>query len=245
MPQADAKIRLHIDAPLSEGAAIALSRDQAHYLFSVMRRSVGDAVLVFNRRDGEWRAHVVEAGKRAGVLHAAAQTREQAEGPDLWLCFAPIKKARTDFIAEKACEMGCTRLVPVFTRHTNADRVRVDRLRAHAVEAAEQCGLLSVPEVVEPVSLDALLADWPGDRALMFCDESGAGAPAAEVLRKAGPGPWAVLIGPEGGFAAEEAARLTALPYAHAVSLGPRILRADTAAVAALAVWQTVLGDWT
>ncbi len=244
MPQAGAKIRLHIDAPLGSGVAVVLPRDQAHYLFGVMRRGVGDRVLVFNGRDGEWLTEIVEATKRAGVLSCQEQTRPQETGPDLWLCFAPIKKARTDFIAEKACEMGCSRLVPVFTQHTNSDRVRVDRLRAHAIEAAEQCGLVSVPEVAEPVALDALLADWSAGRALMFCDESSAGAPASEVLRSAGPGPWAVLIGPEGGFAAEEAARLSALHYAHAVSLGPRILRADTASVAALAVWQSVLGDW-
>ncbi len=248
MSQNRPKIRLYVDADLGESAQVLLDRDQAHYLGGVMRQSAGDCVALFNGRDGEWAAEIAAITKRSAALTCRERVRAQEAPPDLWLCFAPIKKARTDFIAEKACEMGCRRLVPVFTRHTNSDRVRVDRLTAHAVEAAEQCGLLLVPDVAEPVSLEALLADWPEDRALMFCDESGAGAPAADVLRKAGHGPWAVLIGPEGGFSAEEASRLRAMAEAgagmHAVSLGPRVLRADTAAVAALTVWQTVLGDW-
>ena len=164
--------------------------------------------------------------------------------PDLWLLFAPVKKARTDFIAEKACELGCRRLVPVFTANTNAERVNTDRLRAHAVEAAEQCGLVSVPEVAEPVALAALLERWPADRQILFCDETGPRPPATEVLRRADPGPWAVLTGPEGGFSPDETLMLYKNPAAHAVSLGPRILRADTAAVAALALWQSALGDW-
>lgn len=245
MAQADPKIRLYVDASLGVQTGVLLGREQAHYLFAVMRRTAGDHVLIFNGHDGEWLAEVAEAGKRGGVLACLRRTRTQATGPDLWLCFAPIKKARTDFIAEKACEMGCSRLVPVFTQHTNSERVRTDRMHAHAVEAAEQCGLMSVPTVAEPVALGTLLSDWPEERALMFCDESGTGAPATEALRAAAPGPWAVLIGPEGGFSMAEGARLRALPFAHAVSLGPRILRADTAAVAALTVWQTVLGDWT
>ena len=166
----------------------------------------------------------------------------QGMAPDLWLLFAPVKKARTDFIAEKACEMGCRRLVPVFTAHTNAERVNTDRLRAHAVEAAEQCGLVSVPEVAEPVALTALLERWPADRQILFCDETGPRPPAVEVLRRADPGPWAVLTGPEGGFSPEETLMLYKNRLAHAVSLGPRILRADTAAVAALALWQSTLG---
>ena len=244
MTQHSAKIRLHLDAPLAPGAEVELARDQAHYLVSVMRRGRGDRLLVFNGRDGEWLAEIAEAGRRGGVLRLVDPVREQDSLPDLWLLFAPVKKARTDFIAEKACEMGCRRLVPIFTRHTNSERVKVERLRAHAVEAAEQCGLLSVPEVAEPVALDRLLDGWDPARRIFFCDESGTGAPAAEMLRNADPGPWAVLIGPEGGFAPDEAARLRALPFAHAASLGPRILRADTAAVAALALWQATLGDW-
>lgn len=244
MAQTVAKIRLFVEADLGFDDAVALSRDQAHYLFTVMRRGVGDALLVFNGRDGEWRAEVAEAGRRAGALRCVAQIRPQVEAPDLWLLFAPLKKMRTDLVAEKASEMGCRRLVPVFTRHTNAERIKAERLRAHAIEAAEQCGLVAVPEVAEPTTLERILATWPSERRLLFCDESGDGLPVAGRLAEVGPGPWAVLIGPEGGFAPDEAARLRALPFAHAVSLGPRILRADTAAVAALAVFHSVLGDW-
>jgi len=244
MAQDGAKIRLYLDAPLAQGAVVELAREQAHYLFAVMRQGVGARILVFNGVDGEWLAEVADAGRRGGSLRLAGRTREQDSPPDLWLLFAPVKKARTDFIAEKACEMGCRRIVPVFTRHTNSERVNVERLRAHAVEAAEQCGILTVPEVAGSVSFERLLDGWDASRRILFCDESGAGRPAAEVLRAAGPGPWAVLTGPEGGFAPEEAARLRALPFAHAASLGPRILRADTAAVAALALWQASLGDW-
>jgi 16S rRNA (uracil1498-N3)-methyltransferase len=244
MPQTSAKIRLFVDAALGAGSAVALGRDQAHYLFGVMRLAAGDAVLIFNGRDGEWLAGVAETGRRAGVLICRERVRPQHRPPDLWLAFAPVKKARTDFIAEKACEMGCRRLIPVFTRFTNSGRVKVERLRAHAVEAAEQCGLLAVPEVAEPMPLQSLLDDWPAGRLLMFCDESGAGAPAMATLRAAGPGPWAILIGPEGGFSPDERSLLAGLAFAHGVSLGPRILRADTAAVAALALWQAVLGDW-
>lgn len=245
MTQTTAKIRLFVEPELGPDAAVPLERDQAHYLFGVMRRGVGDAVLVFNGRDGEWLAEIVEVGRRAGALVCRRLARAQAEAPDLWLLFAPLKKSRTDLVAEKACEMGCRRLVPVFTRYTNAERVKRERLVAHAVEAAEQCGLLTVPEVSDPQPLATVLRSWPGDRQLMFCDESGRGAPAAGVLAEAGPGPWAVLIGPEGGFAPEEADMLRGLPFSHPVALGPRILRADTAAVAALALFQSVLGDWS
>lgn len=237
-----AKIRLYVEQPLGEGQTVPLTRDQAHYLFGVMRRGAGDAVLVFNGREGEWRAEVVEAGKRAGKLAVVAQTAPQRDPPDLWLIFAPIKKARTDFIVEKAAEMGAARILPVQTAFTNAERIRRDRLQAHAVEAAEQCGGTYVPEVCALQSLGALLDDWPEDRRLMFCDEALAGDAAA--LGAARGGLWAILIGPEGGFSDPERARLAALPGAHPVALGPRILRADTAAVAALTVWQQALGDW-
>lgn len=237
-----AKIRLYVDHPLGEGQTVPLNRDQAHYLFGVMRQGAGDAVLLFNGREGEWRAEVAEAGKRGGTLLCASQTGPQRNPPDLWLLFAPIKKARTDFIVEKAAEMGAPRILPVQTDFTNAERIRQDRLQAHAIEAAEQCGGTFVPEVAELQKLDRLLADWPGDRQLMFCDEALVGA--GETLGQAGGGKWAILIGPEGGFSDAERDRLRALPFAHAVSLGPRILRADTAAVAAMTVWQQALGDW-
>ena len=247
MAETTAKTRLFVDADLGPGVEIALTRDQAHYVFDVMRLGAGDAAGLFNGRDGEWRAEVTATGKRRGALTCQARTRAQETPPDLWLLFAPIKKARTDFIVEKAAEMGCRRIIPVFTQRTQSQRVNTDRLLAHAIEAAEQCGLVSVPIIAQPARLDAVLSSWPEDRRLMFCDESGA-APAAPAALSAAPSgagdPWAVLIGPEGGFAPEEAARIRAMPGATPVSLGPRILRADTAAVAALTAWQTTLGDW-
>lgn len=235
-------VRLYLNHPMGSGQTLNLSRDQAHYLFGVMRLSLGAEIAVFNGQDGEWRAEVTEAGKRGGTLVLHDQTRPQQNPPDLWLIFAPIKKARTDFIVEKAAEMGAARIMPVQTDFTNSERIRQDRLQAHAIEAAEQCGGTFVPHVSDLVKLPRLLADWPQGRQLMFCDETLAGA--GETLRTAGPGPWAILIGPEGGFSEAERTRLHALPFAHPVSLGPRILRADTAAVAALTVWQQALGDW-
>ncbi len=236
------KIRLYVDHPLGQGQSVPLERDQAHYLFGVMRQQLGAQIALFNGRDGEWRAEVTEAGKRGGTLECREQTRPLQMPPDLWLLFAPIKKARTDFIVEKAAEMGAAKIIPVQTDFTNSERIRQDRLQAHAVEAAEQCGGTFVPEVTGLQKLDRLLADWPEDRKLMFCDEAEVGA--GKVLGEAGPGPWAILIGPEGGFSDTERKRLHALPFTHVVSLGPRILRADTAAVAALTVWQQALGDW-
>jgi 16S rRNA (uracil1498-N3)-methyltransferase len=236
------KVRLYVEHPLGPSQSVPLTRDQAHYLFNVMRLGQGDAVAVFNGRDGEWRATVAEAGKRGGVLACDAMTRPQMDPPDLWLLFAPIRKARTDFIVEKAAEMGAARILPVQTAHTNAERIRRDRLQAHAVEAAEQCGGTFVPEVAELARLDRLLDAWPEGRRLMFCDEALAGA--GRGLAGAPRGPWAILVGPEGGFSEAERARLAAHPGAVAVSLGPRILRADTAAVAAMTLWQLELGDW-
>ena len=235
-------VRLHLDHPLAEGQAIPLSQEQAHYLFGVMRLGPGARLRVFNGQDGEWEAEVAEAGKRGGALQAVAQTRPQAMPPDLWLLFAPIKKARTDFIVEKAAEMGCRRILPVQTDHTNSERVKADRLRAHAVEAAEQCGGTFVPEVAEMTRLTDLLSTWDASRALWFCDETLAGGVAPIPECQTGPG--AVLVGPEGGFSEAERARLRTLPYARPVRLGPRILRADTAVVAALALWQAACGDW-
>ena len=235
-------VRLYVDHPLARGQSVPLSRDQAHYLFGVMRLAEGDALALFNGRDGEWRATVRKAGKRDGLLVAETQTRPLQVPPDLWLLFAPIKKARTDFIVEKAAEMGAARILPVQTEHTNSERIRRDRLQAHAIEAAEQCGGTFVPEVSELRRLDALLSDWPADRRLLFCDEALAGA--RETRDGAERGKWAILIGPEGGFSETERNRLKSLSFVHAVSLGPRILRADTAAVAALTLWQSSLGDW-
>ena len=239
----NAKIRLYVEHPLGVGQSVPLGRDAAHYLFGVMRQAVGAAVLVFNGKDGEWLAEVSEASKRGGVLSVRHQTRPLQMPPDLWLLFAPIKKARTDFIVEKAAEMGVARIVPVQTEFTNAGRIQQDRLQAHAVEAAEQCGGTYVPEVTGLHKLDRLLADWPQDRQLMFCDEAEAGGRLNLPISERGP--WAILIGPEGGFSEAERKRLRVLPFSHSISLGPRILRADTAAVAAMTLWQQSLGDWT
>ncbi|GHC55910.1 ribosomal RNA small subunit methyltransferase E [Gemmobacter tilapiae] len=185
---------------------------------------------------------MAQAGKRGGVLTCVEQTRPQQMPPDLWLLFAPIKKARTDFIVEKAVELGAARIMPVQTQHTNADRIRQDRLQAHALEAAEQCEGTFVPPVDELQALDKVLATWPADRHLLWCNEHLTGA--ATVLSRQERGPWAILIGPEGGFSEREQARLAAMPQVVQASLGPRILRADTAAVAAITLWQAALGDW-
>lgn len=238
-----AKIRLFVDAPLGVAQSVALGRDQANYLFNVMRLENGADVALFNGVDGEWTAKVVQSNKRGGILVCQDQTLPLQLPPDLWLMFAPIKKARTDFIVEKAAEMGAARIMPVQTRFTNADRIRQDRLQAHAIEAAEQCGGTFVPEVAELARLEDVLKHWPAERHIMFCDEALVGARAALSGTKTDQ-KWAILIGPEGGFSAEEQMLLTSMPQATAVSLGPRILRADTAAVAALALWQSELGDW-
>ena len=238
------KIRLYVDQPLAEGQSISLTRDQAHYLFGVMRKGVDTHVSLFNGQHGEWRGVVTQAGKRVGELVCEARTRELQMPPDVWLLFAPIKKARTDFIVEKAAEMGVARICPVQTDYTNADRIRQDRLQAHAIEAAEQCGGTYVPAVDDLVPLSRVLAHWPADRRLMFCDEATVDGTGA-TLSRSDPGPWAILIGPEGGFSPSERARLRGMDTAQPVNLGPRILRADTAAVAALTLWQTTYGDWT
>jgi 16S rRNA (uracil1498-N3)-methyltransferase len=239
---AEAKIRLYVEHPLGPGQPVPLNPDQAHYLFGVMRLGVGAAVLLFNGRDGEWRADVAEAGKRGGVLVCDALTKPLQMPPDLWLLFAPIKKARTDFIVEKAVEMGAARIMPVQTQHTHADRIRQDKLQAHAVEAAEQCGATFVPEVAELAGLERVLAGWDAGRRILWCDEGMVGArPALDGERG---GAWAILIGPEGGFSAREQARLRGMDCVVPIALGPRILRADTAAVAALTLWQAALGDW-
>ncbi|MEM0949772.1 MAG: 16S rRNA (uracil(1498)-N(3))-methyltransferase [Pseudomonadota bacterium] len=237
------KVRLYVDHPLGEGQSVPLSREKAHYLFGVMRLQVGDGVALFNGRDGEWQTTVSGAGKRAGAVSCICRSAPQQNPPDLWLLFAPIKKSRTDFIVEKAAELGAARICPVQTEHTNSERIRRDRLQAHAVEAAEQCGGTFVPEVAELRKLDRLIDDWPDDRRLLFPDEALVGSATTDLSTFA-RGPWAVLVGPEGGFSDVERTRLAALPQAHRISLGPRILRADTAAVAALTLWQNALGDW-
>ena len=236
-------IRLHVPQPLSAGAAVLPTLDQSRYLTQVMRLKAGDALLVFNGADGEWRCVIAEALKKGVVLKAEEQVRPQITGPDVHLLIAVVKKAALEFAVEKATELGAARIGLVITRRTQGDRVRMDRLEAIAVESAEQTGRLDVPAIDLPVKLEALLDGWDEKRRLMFCDETG-GEPAMTALADAGGGPWAILIGPEGGFAPEERERLRALPFTTAVSLGPRVLRADTAATAALTLWQAAVGDW-
>ena len=246
MNETEPKIRLFLDAPLQEGAEIGLDRGQSNYLVNVMRLEAGAMVAVFNGRDGEWRAELTNPHRKAATLTARARMRGQEPLPDLHLIFAPIKKARTDFIVEKACELGCARVRPVITRYTQSDRLNLDRLRAHMIEAAEQCGGVSVPELDAAQPFGTMLAEWPSSgRALIFCDEARTSAPMTDALATLPRGaPAAILIGPEGGFSPEEAERLRGHPATLPVSLGPRILRADTAAVAALALAQSMLGDW-
>ena len=239
----EAKIRLFVDQALAAGQPVAVSEAQANYLFNVMRLTKGAHVALFNGRDGAWLAQIEVTGKRQGVLRCLSLIAALRLPPDLWLLFAPLKKARTDYIVEKAVELGAARIVPVQTRRTNAERLRRDKLQAHATEAAEQCGATCVPEVAEVATLDKVLATWPAGRRLLWCDEALVGQNLA--LPPAAKGqPWAILIGPEGGFAPEEQAALRGLPGVVPISLGPRILRADTAAVAALTLWQATLGDW-
>lgn len=237
-------VRLFLDTPLAEKGEIPLEREHAHYLFNVMRLSVGDPVHVFNGHDGEWETTVQEAGKKRGTLLAQQQRRPQSDPPDIELIFAPIKKARTDFIVEKACELGCRRVRPVFTRHTNSERLNLPRLAAHMVEAAEQCDGLSVPVLEKPEKLANLLHEWT-DRTLIFCDEARSSPEISLALAPIPRGtPVSILIGPEGGFSPEEVQHLRGMACVLPVSLGPRILRADTAAVAAIAAVQSAVGDW-
>lgn len=230
--------RLFVDETLSKGAALTLEGPPANYLANVLRLGPGAEIKLFDDRTGEWLAEIGEAGRKRVSLSVTRHLRGREPVPDLWLLFSPIKRGRIDWLVEKATELGVARLVPVLTRRTVVDRLNLDRLRAHAVEAAEQCERTALPELVEPRKLGALLAAWPAERALIFADEAG-GEPLA-----AAPGPAAILIGPEGGFTEEERSAIRAMPQARPVSLGPRILRADTAALAAVALWMRSAGDW-
>ncbi len=236
-------VRLFVRTDLNEGRSVPHTPEQSRYLTGVMRLTAGDDLLVFNGRDGEWRATISEVSRRGCTLIANEQVRPQNFGPDLELIVAMVKKSRVETIVEKAAELGARRVRLAITRRTNVEKVRLDRLDAIAEEAAEQTGRLDVPVIDEPEKLDAILDGWDPTRRLMFCDETG-GASATAALTSAGPGPWAILIGPEGGFSPEERDHLRALPFTTAVSLGPRILRADTAAIAALTLWQAAVGDW-
>ncbi len=238
------KLRLYVEAALGTGLRVVPDAQQAHYLMHVMRAKKNDRISLFNGRDGEWSAQVTEVSKRSCSLECDRRTSEQIETPDVWLCFAPIKKTPADYVVQKATELGARVLQPVFTRRTNVSRVNLERMRANAVEAAEQSGRMSVPETREPLAFEGFLSSWPKDRRLVFCDEGGDSRPIAAALAAEADQSFAIFTGPEGGFDPEERAALRSKSFVVPVSLGPRILRADTAALAALAVWQSVRGDW-
>jgi len=232
-------IRLYVDEPLQAGTTLQLAKGQSHYVVNVMRLNTGAPVLLFNGTDGEWWAEITAADKKACVLSLLEQTRPQCDEPDVWLLFAPLKKDRTDFLVEKATELGASRLLPVITRHTQTTRLNTERLYATATEAAEQSRRLSVPDVDAPLPLGDILRTWPAGRHLIYLDETGRGQPLAQVLADE-PGALAFLIGPEGGFTADELDALGKLTFSVAADLGPRILRAETACVAAMAIRQSV-----
>jgi 16S rRNA (uracil1498-N3)-methyltransferase len=243
LKEAGGLTRLFVTAALEPGAPVALDEGQTHYLLHVLRAKAGDRVLLFNGRDGEWQAEIAIAGKRGVALKLLSRTTPQAGVPDLWLVFAPVKKTPSDYLVQKATELGVSKLQPVFTRRTIVTRLNEERLQANAVEAAEQSGRLTVPEIGAAMALDKLLASWPRERSLYFCDEGGDALPLAEAVRKASEGASAILTGPEGGFDPAEREMLRAQPFVTPVTLGPRILRADTAALAAVTIWQSVKGD--
>ena len=236
--------RIHHAGALAEGAEVALEAAQAHYLKNVMRLAEGDAVRLFNGRDGEWLCTITALKKKAGAARCVEKLAEPAPPPDIDYVFAPLKSGRLDYIAQKATEMGARRLRPVFTRHTVARRVNRHKLQANAIEAAEQCNLVFVPEVLEAEPLERMLSTWDEARHIIYCDEAAPIAAPIEALRQVPEGPLAVLIGPEGGFSPEEQEMLRRLSFVHAIRMGPRIMRADTAGVAALALVQATLGDW-
>ncbi len=236
--------RLYTGQDLKPGASVELDRAQANYLLNVLRLKEGDGVLLFNGSDGEWLAHVAPTGRKSAALKVERQTRPQPAPGDLHYCFAPLKHARLDYMVQKAVEMGASVLQPVTTQHTQVSRPNIERMQANAMEAAEQCGILAIPQCREPVPLRPLLEGWDNQRALIYCDESQSEADALQLLTPLKGRPLAILVGPEGGFSSDERAMLRDKPFVTAIPLGPRILRADTAAVAALALVQAVAGDW-
>ncbi|HUC12372.1 MAG TPA: 16S rRNA (uracil(1498)-N(3))-methyltransferase [Stellaceae bacterium] len=238
------KARLHLNPPLAAGTVVELDPGPAHHLRTVLRLGTGAPIAVFNAQDGEWLCRIDDAGRNRTLLMIERRVRLPGPESDLWLLFAPIKRARLDWLVEKATELGVTALLPVWTRYTQAERLNLDRLQAHAVAATEQSGRLSVPPVHPPRALGDVLGSWPTERRLIVCDETGAGQPIAEALVLPGPTPSALLTGPEGGFADNELDSLNQLPFVTRVGLGPRVLRADTAALAALSVFQAIAGDW-
>ncbi len=236
--------RLFVASDLTEGGEIALDHAQNNYLRNVLRLGSGDVILAFNGRHGEWRCELGERGKRHAVLIPLEQVREQQSGPSITYLFAPLKRARLDYMVQKAAELGVERLAPVLTQRTIAERVNLERMHANVIEAAEQCGILRMPQISEPRKLPATLADWPSSHPLIFCDEQAPiGSPIA-TLSGVAQGPAGILIGPEGGFSDEERRMIRAKPFTVPISLGPRIMRADTAAIAALTLINSTLGDW-
>jgi 16S rRNA (uracil1498-N3)-methyltransferase len=244
LKEAGGLTRLFVTASLEPGGALTLDEGQSHYLLHVLRAKIGDRALLFNGRDGEWQGEITATSKRGVTLTVGMRTLAQVEVPDVWLVFAPVKKTPADYLAQKATELGASKLQPVFTRRTIVTRVNQERLLANAVEAAEQSARLNVPEIGEAIALEKLLHAWPRERRIFFCDEGGDAVPLADAARDMDEGPCAILTGPEGGFDPIEREQLRALDFVTPVTLGPRILRADTAALAALAIWQSAKGDW-
>jgi 16S rRNA (uracil1498-N3)-methyltransferase len=236
--------RLFLDASLRQGAEIACAREQSNYLINVLRMQAGETILVFNGRDGEWRATLATPSRKVAVLVIGEQNRPQQAGPDVVYLFAPLKRSRLDYMVQKAAELGVCALKPVITRRTIAERVNLDRMRANVIEAAEQCGILHIPEIAEPRKLEKVITGWDSARNIVFCDEGAAIANPVAALQTLPRGPIAVLIGPEGGFDPSEREMLLGQPFTLPLSLGPRIMRADTAAIAALTLVNAVLGDW-
>jgi 16S rRNA (uracil1498-N3)-methyltransferase len=243
-PVTRALVRLYVDAPLGAGMMLEPGDDQASYLLRVLRLEAGAELLVFNGRDGEHLARIAEAGRKRCRLEALRQVRAQTAGPDIDYLFAPLKRARLDYMVQKATELGVRRMRPVRTEHTQVERINLERMRANVIEAAEQCGVLWLPEVLEPRPLAEVLGDWPADRRLVLADEAAPLTSPISALAAIGAGPIAVLVGPEGGFSKSEREQLLGLDFVTPIALGPRIMRADTAAVAALALVNAVLGDW-
>lgn len=238
-------IRLYTEQPLSQSVQVTLSDGQANYLINVMRQKLADRIMLFNGKDGEWLAEIVNIGKKEVVVQVESQSRPQKDEPDIWLVFAPVKHGHIDFMVEKATELGVGELLPVFTERTIVDRVKTERLLANAIEAAELAERLTIPKIHDGQKLTKLLGNFPKDRKIMLCDESGKARPIKEVLDKEKKGKWAIIIGPEGGFTDKEFEMMYNMDNVYPVSLGPRIMRADTAALAALTIWQEHLGDWS
>ena len=248
MKQLKPKARLFVPGPLSPGEVITLAGQQVHYISNLIRLQAGEALALFNGRDGEWRAAVVAYSKKEVTLKVSQCTRKQTPEPDLWLAFAPIRRPGIDYMAQKATELGVSKLIPVKTMRTVVTRIKAEHLAANAREAAEQCERLTIPDVVDMAKLETVLGNWPGERRLLFCDEEKGDPLVVEALlavsQKPAKSPWGILIGPEGGFTSKERELIRSYSYCIPASLGPRVLRADTAALAALSLWQAAIGDW-